>query len=199
MEFAILCRQEKQNDFQGLFTTRWALMASGTSPKELKQHTQNYVLMGFANLYFHNFQFKQSFTIKVMLEEQSCGVSTLEILIREKSHHSFTKFNIIVKVVIILQNKLATLFGLKKLVKLEWTGLTKIEGFITMENSSEPYKGRLVDYLWALSILTIPLMVCIAVVAICLYMCLVRPGEGLLITMRWKVKVISSVYYCRVR
>ena len=94
-------------------------MASGTSPKELKQHTKNYVLMGFANLYFHNFQFKQSFTIKVMLEEQSCGVSTLEILIREKSHHSFTKFNIIVKVVIILQNKLATLIGLKKLVKLE--------------------------------------------------------------------------------
>ena len=190
MEFVILCRQAKQNDFQGLFTTRWALIASGTSPKELKQHTQNYVLMGFANLYYHNFQFKPSFTIKVMLEEQRSG---------KKSHHSFAKFNIIVKVVIILQNKLATLIGLKKLVKLEWTGLNKIEGFITMENSSEPYKGRLVDYLWALSILTIPLMVCIAVVAICLYMCLVRPGEGLLITMRWKVKVISSFYYCRVR
>jgi hypothetical protein len=46
-----------------------------------------------------------------------------------------------------------------------------------MENSTEPYKGRLVDYLWALSILTIPTLVCIAVVAICLYICLVRPGD----------------------
>ncbi len=45
-----------------------------------------------------------------------------------------------------------------------------------MENSTEPYKGRLVDYLWALSILTIPALVCIMVVGICIYLCLVRPG-----------------------
>ena len=56
---------------------------------------------------------------KVMFEEQSCGVSTLEILIPEKSHHSFAKFNIIVKVVIMLPFKLVPSIGLKKLVELD--------------------------------------------------------------------------------
>ena len=43
--------------------------------------------------------------------------------------------------------------------------------------STPAYKGKLVDFLWAFSILTIPMLVCIAVVGICLYLCLVRPGS----------------------